>query len=110
MQTSLLLLLLAFTPEWKIVEATAYCGGPCKTCGTTGTTRTGRDADSRGVAVDPAVIPLGSRLDIPGYGSWVRADDTGGAIKGDRIDLRMGHREAREFGRQTLRVRIWRKK
>jgi 3D (Asp-Asp-Asp) domain-containing protein len=38
------------------------------------------------VAVDPSVIPLGTRLTIPGYGEGVAAD-TGGAIQGARIDL-----------------------
>jgi 3D (Asp-Asp-Asp) domain-containing protein len=38
------------------------------------------------VAVDPAVIPLGSRIWIPGYG-WGRAEDTGGGIKGHKIDV-----------------------
>jgi len=38
------------------------------------------------VAVDPAVIPLGTRMTIPGYGEGVAAD-TGGAIVGPRIDL-----------------------
>lgn len=38
------------------------------------------------VAVDPRVIPMGSRLYIPGYG-WGRAVDTGGAIQGRKIDV-----------------------
>jgi len=51
-----------------------------------GTTATGRPAGWGAVAVDPSVIPLGSRLGIPGYGLGVAAD-TGGAIQGARIDL-----------------------
>ena len=58
------------------------------------------------VAVDPRVIPLGTRLYIPGYGHAI-ADDIGGAIKGNRIDLAYGsHREAMDFGRQQVTVYI----
>jgi len=58
------------------------------------------------VAVDPRVIPLGSRLYIAGYG-YAIAGDTGGAIKGYRIDL--GHstfREAANVGRHTVHVYV----
>jgi 3D (Asp-Asp-Asp) domain-containing protein len=46
----------------------------------------------RSIAVDPSVIPLGSRVYIPayrhdGYGGWFVAQDTGGAIGGDHIDV-----------------------
>jgi 3D (Asp-Asp-Asp) domain-containing protein len=51
-----------------------------------GRTATGVPVHVGSVAVDPSVIPLGSRLYIPGYGYGV-ADDTGGAIVGHRIDL-----------------------
>jgi 3D (Asp-Asp-Asp) domain-containing protein len=51
-----------------------------------GTTATGTPVGWGAVAVDPSVIPLGSRLGIPGYGLGVAAD-TGGAIQGARIDL-----------------------
>jgi 3D (Asp-Asp-Asp) domain-containing protein/8-oxo-dGTP pyrophosphatase MutT (NUDIX family) len=51
-----------------------------------GTTATGAPVGWGAVAVDPSVIPLGSRLGIPGYGVGVAAD-TGGAIQGARIDL-----------------------
>jgi 3D (Asp-Asp-Asp) domain-containing protein len=51
-----------------------------------GTTATGKPVGWGAVAVDPSVIPLGSRLGIPGYGVGVAAD-TGGAIQGARIDL-----------------------
>ncbi|MDR3563389.1 MAG: 3D domain-containing protein [Negativicutes bacterium] len=58
------------------------------------------------VAVDPHVIPLGTRLYIPGYGFAI-ADDTGGAIKGNRIDLSFESRgEAFQFGRQRVTVYI----
>lgn len=58
------------------------------------------------VSVDPSVIPLGTELYIEGYGYAV-ADDTGGAIRGDRIDLGMESRsEALEFGRREVKVYI----
>jgi uncharacterized protein YabE (DUF348 family)/3D (Asp-Asp-Asp) domain-containing protein len=51
-----------------------------------GRTATGRIVTYGIVAVDPAVIPLGTRLYIPGYGNAVAAD-TGGAVSGYVIDL-----------------------
>jgi 3D (Asp-Asp-Asp) domain-containing protein len=51
-----------------------------------GTTATGLPVESGVVAVDPSVIPLGTRMAIPGYGQGVAAD-TGSAIQGPRIDL-----------------------
>lgn len=60
------------------VVATAYTLG--------GTTATGAPVGYGVVAVDPNVIPLGTRLSIPGYGAGV-ASDTGAAIQGARIDL-----------------------
>lgn len=64
------------------------------------------------VAVDPRVIPLGTKLYIesldgfPTYGFAV-AEDTGGAIKGNRIDLFYNtNREARNFGRRNVTVYV----
>jgi len=58
------------------------------------------------VAVDPGVIPLGTRLFIPGYG-YAIADDVGGAIKGNTIDIAFdSHSEALQFGRQRITVYI----
>ena len=57
-------------------------------------------------AVDPSVIPLGTRLFIPGYGEAV-ADDVGGSIKGNRIDLAFDSREdALQFGVRNVIVYI----
>jgi 3D (Asp-Asp-Asp) domain-containing protein len=76
-----------------------YCGGGCR-----GITATGTRAGPGIVAVDPSVIPLGSRLYIPGYGYAV-AGDTGGAIHGARIDLGMAtDRECLNFGRREVIV------
>lgn len=63
--------------------ATAYWPDPAWS---SGYTYTGLKAQYGIAAVDPTVIPLGTRLYIPGYG-FALAADIGGAIKGDRIDL-----------------------
>jgi 3D (Asp-Asp-Asp) domain-containing protein len=49
-------------------------------------TASGMKAQHGVVAVDPRVIPLGTRLNVEGYGNCI-AGDTGSAIKGNRIDL-----------------------
>ena len=74
--------------------------------GCTSTTATGTAAIRGAVAVDPSVIPLGTRLYIPGYGIGT-AEDTGGAIEGNRIDLCYNTvNEAYAWGRQTVTVYI----
>jgi 3D (Asp-Asp-Asp) domain-containing protein len=81
--------------------ATAYTAN-CAGCG--GMTAIGRRAGHGIVAVDPRVIPLGTRLYIPGYGIAV-AGDTGGAIVGHRIDLGFDSvRGALLFGRRDVTV------
>lgn len=58
------------------------------------------------IAVDPSVIPLGTRVFIPGYGEAV-AEDIGGGIHGQRIDVAFDtHAEALMFGRQDLEIFI----
>lgn len=86
-----------------IMEASAYL--PTDGDGR-GITASGIYAVRGGVAVDPNVIPLGTRLYIPGYGEAIAAD-TGGAINGNRIDLLMdSYAECMAFGRQTVQVYI----
>ena len=58
------------------------------------------------VAVDPGVIPLGTSLYIEGYG-YAKAADTGGSIRGDRLDLFMeDHSQCLSWGRRTVKVYI----
>lgn len=60
----------------------------------------------RTIAVDPNFIPYGTQVEIEGIGVRI-AEDTGGAIKGDRIDLLFEtHQEALNWGRQTKKVTI----
>ena len=71
-----------------------------------GITASGMVARRGVVAVDPDVIPLGTRLYIPGYGEAIAAD-TGGAIIGHKIDLCMeSYHEAIQFGRRDVTVYV----
>ncbi len=69
-----------------------------------GTTASGKPVARSGIAVDPRVIPLGTEVYIAGEGTRT-AIDTGGLIKGNRIDIwRPSSDECRNFGRQTMPV------
>jgi len=58
------------------------------------------------IAVDPRVIPLGTKVYVEGYG-YAIAQDTGGSIKGNIIDLYMNkYSEAMRWGRRTVKVYI----
>jgi 3D (Asp-Asp-Asp) domain-containing protein len=101
-------------PVWQSFEATAYIA-LCDT-GCTGITKTGIDVRNnarykgkRIIAVDPSVIPLGSAVEIrlaDGTIIEASAQDTGGAIRGKRLDLLVSSESiARNFGRQIVKIR-----
>ena len=108
-------------------EATAYC--PCgQCCGwrrnwlfrpviasgphrgkpkAVGITASGTEARPGTIAADTRVLPFGTILYVPGYG-YGRVEDTGGDIKGNRIDLfYRSHDDALEWGRKKVRCKVW---
>jgi 3D (Asp-Asp-Asp) domain-containing protein len=89
------------------VEATAYL----PTDGSSqGLTATGRKAQYGVIAVDPRVIPLGTLVYVEGYGFAVAAD-TGGAIKGNRIDVCMHDRKkVYNWGRRKVVIHVFKEK
>lgn len=96
-----------------LVEATAYTNNPEDTVTYNGRvlTRSGYDVTDtilyegmRIIAVDPAIIPLGTRVYVEGIGMAI-ALDTGSAIKGQKIDIMMDEKEeAVTFGRKPLTI------
>ncbi|SFM19086.1 3D (Asp-Asp-Asp) domain-containing protein [Gracilibacillus orientalis] len=89
------------------VSATAYTA---KCDGCSGVTATGIDLlenpNMKVIAVDPSVIPLGTRVHVEGYGEAI-AGDTGGAIKGNKIDVHVPNKdEAYDWGVRTVDVTI----
>ncbi|WP_121663202.1 3D domain-containing protein [Metabacillus litoralis] len=89
------------------VTATAYTAN-CEGC--SGTTKMGIDLhanpDKKVIAVDPDVIPLGSTVEVEGYGTAIAAD-TGGAIKGNKIDVFIpSESDALQWGKQQVEVKI----
>lgn len=92
-----------FVDKWDvgIFETTAYTH-------TGNRTKTGTWPKVGTIAVDPTVIPLGTKMFIQGYG-WGVAEDTGGLIKGNIIDLFMETEdECWEHGRRKVPV-IWKR-
>lgn len=91
--------------------APATAGGRVLTVSATGyalpgTTATGLPVGWGIVAVDPSVIPLGTKMTIPGYGEAVAAD-TGGAIIGSTIDLWFPSvAQANAWGRRTVTITL----
>ena len=72
-----------------------------------GTTASGLPTGPGIVAVDPTVIPLGTKLFVPGYGNGIAAD-VGGGIKGKIIDLWYStYAECAKWGRRTVTITIY---
>ncbi|MGE5579685.1 MAG: 3D domain-containing protein [Bacillota bacterium] len=89
------------------MRSTAYC--PCtKCCGPNakGVTALGVPAKPGVIAVDPRIIPLGTRVYVDGYG-YALAADTGGAIRGNKIDVCYEtHDEALRWGMRNTKVYV----
>ncbi len=97
----------------EVFKATAYCS--CVKCCDKepsdewyGITASGKRAKWGTIAVDRKVIKLGSKLRIDGFPETIfRAEDVGGAIKGNRIDVWFpSHQEALKFGVQNIHVQV----
>lgn len=90
-----------------IATATAYTAN-CNGC--SGITKTGinlkKNAHLKVIAVDPNVIPLGTKVHVEGYGYAV-AGDIGSAIKGNKIDVFIPTKnEAYKWGRKQVKVQV----
>ena len=91
--------------DWKTVQATGYS---TQQKGLSTHTATGIDlrVNPRVIAVDPRVIPLGSLVEVQGLGVYV-AGDTGGAIKGNIIDIHYSTvSQALSWGRRSVKIRV----
>ena len=89
------------------VTSTAYTAS-CAGC--SGITATGinlkANPSMKVIAVDPSIIPLGSKVWVEGYG-YAIAGDTGGAIKGNKIDVFVAsHSQAVAWGRKKVRIKV----
>ena len=84
------------------MRATAYTGQ--------GRTASGKQVRRGMVAADRRVLPLGTKVRVKNAGRYsgvYRVEDTGGAIRGHKIDIYMPSRDAaKQFGRQTVKVEV----
>ncbi|RID88709.1 LysM peptidoglycan-binding domain-containing protein [Peribacillus asahii] len=90
------------------VKATAYTAN-CKNC--SGITATGlnlkKNPNVKAISVDPKLIPLGSKVYVEGYGTAIAAD-TGGAMKGKKIDVFMSSKsKALKWGVKTVKIKVY---
>lgn len=93
--------------EYRML-ATAYTAN-CRGC--SGITASGfnlkKNPNAKVIAVDPRIIPLGTKVHVQGYGDAVAAD-TGGSIKGHKIDVFYSTKsKALNWGRRTVTVKVY---
>ena len=82
------------------VGATAYCGDTITSTGTV-------PIEGNTIAVDPSIIPYGSKVYIPKFNRVFIAEDCGSAIKGNRIDIFMtDYNRCMEWGYQDIDIYI----
>lgn len=90
------------------VKATAYTAS-CKGC--SGITYTGinlkKNPKAKVISVDPKVIPLGSKVYVPGYGEAI-AGDKGSAVRGNKIDVFIPNKtRALQWGSKTVTIKVY---
>ncbi|WP_409274999.1 3D domain-containing protein [Neobacillus sp. SCS-31] len=90
------------------VKATAYTGS-CKNC--SGITSTGinlkKNPNVKVISVDPKLIPLGTKVYVPGYGEAI-AGDKGSAVRGNKIDVFIpDHNNALQWGTKTIKIKVY---
>ncbi|WP_160724109.1 3D domain-containing protein [Bacillus sp. USDA818B3_A] len=89
-----------------IVESTAYTPNESRSGITAAGYNVRKNPNMKLIAVDPKVIPLGTKVWVEGYGEAI-AGDTGGAIKGRKIDVLFPTvKQALQWGRKNVKVRI----
>jgi 3D (Asp-Asp-Asp) domain-containing protein len=116
-------------PQAILMTVTGYC--PCKKCTgwkrnwlfrpvfskgrnkgkpkKVGVTAQGTKAKRGTIAADISLFPFGTIMEIPGYG-FGKVEDVGSAIRGRHIDLFFpSHQKALKWGKQKLRVLVWKK-
>jgi 3D (Asp-Asp-Asp) domain-containing protein len=106
---------VSYKPRVRVImmEVTAYC--PCKKCcgpnarGVTASGKTVRYNGGRFAAADTDVLPMGSKLKVPGYNASkaIEVIDTGSAIKGNKLDVYFSsHKTAQQWGVRLVPVTV----